>query len=786
MHVCSLVTASHLAYAHVLADSVRAHEPDASVTILVLDEELPEHEEGRGWRAISPRQLDLAENEFRVMASIYDAYELSCALKPWLIRRVLEVDEAALFLDSDMLVLGSLGEAFERVRRRPLLLTPHLLHPPAPSEEPSELWILLAGTFNLGFMAASRDAMPFLDWWSAHMRRDCLDDPDGGFVVDQRWVALAPGYFDADVLREPVWNCAYWRLAGRQIAFDGQALQVDGQPVRTFHFSGFDPARPQLLTWHLQHRPSVLLSESPDLAAFCELYRERLLVAGHEHHRRRPYGFDRLPSGLGLDRLMRRAYRRGVLEAEVDGGQPPPGPFDSDGGAGFEAWLRAAPDRRRSARVVSRYLTELHLTDRTVRDRFPDLIGDDGERFVEWAQTDGVKEHDLPTELIRRAGSPWTPERKSATKAGVNFVWPSGVGFGLNQAARLLRLGVAASGVDCVDIVPDEARPGTYASNDWVSERSRCDINLWAVNAAQLAAFFHEVGTMTGHGRHTIAYWWWELGTFPSHSFHADVLAQEIWVGTDFVREAISAAIDVPVFTVPIPIVPPQPPLHSRAAFRIPDEAFVFLFVFDFGSSFVRKNPLGLVDAYCRAFGPDDGAILIVKGAAGERYQAAREGLFYAARERADVRVIDERYSAGKLESLLGLCDAYASLHHSEGLGLTMAEAMALQKPVIATGYSGNLSFMNDENSFLVRWQPGVVPKGAQPYPAGAFWADPDLDHAAELLRHVFSNRRDALVRAERARRDIDSAYSIERSAAAISRRLLEIRESGSPFLYRG
>jgi glycosyltransferase involved in cell wall biosynthesis len=785
MHVCSLVTASHLAYAQVLADSVHAHEPDAVVTILVLDDELPDHD-GRDWRAISPRQLDLGEDEFRVMASIYDAYELSCALKPWLIRSVLEHEESTLFLDSDMLVLGPLTEVFDRARRRPLVLTPHLIEPPAPANEPSELWILLAGTFNLGFMAASRGAMPFLDWWSAHLRRDCLDDADGGFVVDQRWVALAPGYFDIDIWRDPAWNCAYWRLADRPIAFDGRVLLVDGQPVTTFHFSGFDPVRPQLLTWHLQHRPSVLLSENPSLAAFCELYRDRLLAAGHETHRLRSYGFGRLAAGLELDRLMRRAYRRGVLEAEADGMQPPPGPFDADGGAAFVAWLRDAPDRRRSARVVSRYLTELHRTDLTVSDRFPDLVGADAERLVEWAGTDGVEKHGLEPTLACRAASPWTSKRAPATKAGINFVWPSGVGFGLNEAARLLRLGVAASGVECVDIVPDEARSGIYPSNDWVAERSTCDINLWAVNAAQLAAFFHEVGTMTGHDRHTIAYWWWELGTFPSHRFDADVLAQEIWVGTDFVRDAITAAIEIPVFTVPIPIAPPPPPSYSRAAFGLPDDAFVFLFVFDFGSSFVRKNPLALVDAYCRAFGPDDGAVLVVKGAAGERYQTARERLFYAARGREDVRVIDERYSAEKLVSLLGLCDAYASLHHSEGLGLTMAEAMAIGKPVIATGYSGNLSFMTEANSYLVRWRPGVVPKGAEPYPAGAFWADPDLDHAAELLRHVFTDRKDALLRAERARRDVEHTHSLERSAAAISRRIVEIRESGSPFLYRG
>src|SRR5665811_1018703 len=77
------------------------------------------------------------------------------------------------------------------------------------------------------------------------------------------------------------------------------------------------------------------------------------------------------------------------------------------------------------------------------------------------------------------------------------------------------------------------------------------------------------------------------------------------------------------------------------------------------------------------------------------------------------------------------------SLHRSEGLGLTMAEAMAWGKPVIATGYSGNLDFMTEENSFLVPWTPAQIPVDADPYPAGGTWADPDLDAAARLMRSV-------------------------------------------------
>ena len=109
----------------------------------------------------------------------------------------------------------------------------------------------------------------------------------------------------------------------------------------------------------------------------------------------------------------------------------------------------------------------------------------------------------------------------------------------------------------------------------------------------------------------------------------------------------------------------------------------------------------------------------------------------YAATGRPDVLVIDGHLPRAELGSLMAAADCYVSLHRSEGFGLTMAESMALGKPVIATAYSGNLDFMNDENSFLVPFSWATVPPGAGPYPVGARWADPDLDAAAAIMRTV-------------------------------------------------
>ena len=99
-----------------------------------------------------------------------------------------------------------------------------------------------------------------------------------------------------------------------------------------------------------------------------------------------------------------------------------------------------------------------------------------------------------------------------------------------------------------------------------------------------------------------------------------------------------------------------------------------------------------------------------------------------------------DTFPARERDALMSSCDCYVSLHRSEGFGLTLAEAMALEKPTIATAYSGNMAFMTAENSFLVPWRPARVPSGCEPYPKGDCWAEPDLGAAASLMRQVHDN----------------------------------------------
>jgi glycosyltransferase involved in cell wall biosynthesis len=125
----------------------------------------------------------------------------------------------------------------------------------------------------------------------------------------------------------------------------------------------------------------------------------------------------------------------------------------------------------------------------------------------------------------------------------------------------------------------------------------------------------------------------------------------------------------------------------------------------------------------------------------------------------------------------MSICDAYVSLHRSEGFGLTLTEAMNMGKPVIATAYSGNMDFMTASNSFPVKYRLVEIEKNHGPYTKGCEWAEPDLDHAAELMRYVYLHRDHAAEVGKRAQQDVCSQLHPKTVGRMIRERLLKLNE---------
>jgi hypothetical protein len=379
LHACTVVTPDHVARARVLARSLREHHPNARVTALVVGDtpSAAEPFEMLGVEALRCPPLE-------EMIAAYEPFALMCALKPWLLFHLLEESPAVLYLDSDIRVYAPLDEAFAAEERAGLVLTRHLLGPlPRDGLHPSEEDILVAGTFNGGFLGVGREARGFLGWWAERLAQECTIDPARGLFVDQRWLELAPG---ATVLRDPGVNAGFWDVPNRPLTGGPGCYAVAGVPLRCFHFSGFDPDRPDLLSAH-QNR--VDLAEHPVLARLVSDYAAELHAAGHAAMAaQRP---------AGITTLARRLYREARAAGELRR------LLTSRGGeAELADWLAEPADPGAWA-GLTRYHLAFYVSSPELRSQYPDLDGPGALAYAEWLRATADRHPDLPAAVVPAA-----------------------------------------------------------------------------------------------------------------------------------------------------------------------------------------------------------------------------------------------------------------------------------------------------------------------------------------------------------------------------------------------
>jgi glycosyltransferase involved in cell wall biosynthesis len=761
MDVCTIVARNYLAAARVLARSFVAHNPDGTCWTLVIDDvehELDEADEP--FSIVRPEQLEI--ELWHQMTAGYSVLELSTAVKPWLLRHLLDghAIERVTYLDPDIQVFSSLAEVDELLTDHALVVNPHLTAPMRrDGHRPAETDILSSGAFNLGFagFAAGDQVDSLLDWWAERLATDCLIAPERGYFVDQRWMDLAPGLIPSlFVLRDPGYNVAYWNLPGRQLTRDAGGYTVDGRPLRFFHFSGYDPARPGLLS---KHQDRIELAEQPAVRELCNGYASVLAAEGHDEWRRRPYGWGALVDGTPLDAASRSVYREaartGALDHEDVFGQP--------GGRAFVAYLRG-PAAQGGALGVTRYLEALRESRADLRETFPDLNGPDGGRMVAWAQ---LSTGEIPASLV---GGTTDDSRHWAVNVAGYFKGVMGTGEHARQLADALRTQAIPVSTTLLraDVAPEDE---TLAAEQHDGLRRTAYFNLLCANAEVVPLVAAQLGDSFFADRYTVGFWAWEVSAFPERYLSAFAHLDEVWVGSRHVRDAVSKGAPVPVLAIPQPVSLPHgfervtPPSGLPAGFR-------FLFAFDYLSVFERKNPLATIEAFERAFEPGSGAVLIVKTLNDDYDPSAHERLRAAAAGHPDVYLLTERLSAAERDGLMNAADCYVSLHRAEGFGYTLAESMWAAKPVIATGYSGNLDYMTPANSFLVDHRLVPIGPGNDPYPATGEWAQPDVDHAASLMRRVFDDPEQARRRGAIASAEIRASHGPEAAGRFMAERL--------------
>jgi glycosyltransferase involved in cell wall biosynthesis len=257
----------------------------------------------------------------------------------------------------------------------------------------------------------------------------------------------------------------------------------------------------------------------------------------------------------------------------------------------------------------------------------------------------------------------------------------------------------------------------------------------------------------------------WEFSSLPPILNNFLNLGNQIWTISDFItlgERNDMLAPSLPIKTFPNSLcLPKNIEIKTKKDFNLPDK-FTFYSTFDANSSYIRKNLFGTIDAFLKAFKNNDKCILLIKVSylSSPIYNDLKNVLYTKVEDYKNIVIIDQPFSRDSSLSLLNSCDAYISLHRSEGFGLNILEAMALSKPVIVTGYSGNMDFCFEDSSFLVDYKLIPVSNSEYHYAQGLEWAEPDIDSAAKMIERVFFNKAEVISRTLRAKNYIEENYT--------------------------
>ncbi len=277
----------------------------------------------------------------------------------------------------------------------------------------------------------------------------------------------------------------------------------------------------------------------------------------------------------------------------------------------------------------------------------------------------------------------------------------------------------------------------------------------------------------------------WESDSFPEDWLRHMRVLDGIFVPSEWNAAALRrGGITCPVYVVPLVSQLPEAPVAPLPLPRIPSDHFVFYSIGDWKD---RKGMHLTVEAFARAFTCQDRVTLVVKtGTVNERRrrpsrwwrrdaplespQAEIDEILHRFREPPAVVCLTQTLSDDEIWSLHERGDCFVSLTRCEGWGLGAFEAAFAGRPVIITGHGAQLDFLPKHLSHhidfrLIRAAPiGAIDQGL----AGHTWAEPDLGHAARLMRAVFEHRDEEKERAERLRQFVRASFAAERAARSM------------------
>lgn len=318
-----------------LAESLKTHNPDALLHILVVDSDHfpnPPAPAGIDWVDFE----SLSESGNPLMRFYFDAFELCNALKPYLITHLfIQGFDHVIYLDCDIMVTGSFSKIWNELGEKSLLLTPHVLAPPTlTANDSAELGFADFGIYNGGF-SAWRDtpaSRAILSWMRDRFPRLGFCDPESRMFVDQKLLPLVHMYFPEEVAisKNPRLNIAYWNCHEREVNKRDSSWNINGKAVIFFHLSGFRIEQPTLpCAYQTTSVNQMHLKAAPWLSEVLSSY-DRLLRSQMELDPIDGYGYSTYQNTRLTPSLRRLLYRDGKLSR-----------------SSFVFWRKFIPDRLR-------------------------------------------------------------------------------------------------------------------------------------------------------------------------------------------------------------------------------------------------------------------------------------------------------------------------------------------------------------------------------------------------------------------------------------------------------
>lgn len=322
---------------------------------------------------------------------------------------------------------------------------------------------------------------------------------------------------------------------------------------------------------------------------------------------------------------------------------------------------------------------------------------------------------------------------------GINLIGYIKAELGIGEAAR--SFGAAARSAEIPYSIIDMGFQTASRQTDEAAIASavaaKQPIDILYVNADQTRSTINHLRRIDHDATVRIGVWHWEQPLLPERFLGSFAGLNEVWVPTSFVQQAVASIAPIPVVKIPNAVEFVVPSAPRRARFGLPARAFLVLMMYDFHSYQYRKNPDAAIAAFRRAAAERSDTVLVIKTLNASHHQADYDALKLAIADLRNVVYIDQPLARADVYELQACCDALLSLHRAEGFGLAPAEMMFLGKPVIATGWSGNMDFMTQMNSYPVDYTLEPLTRAHGPYQIGQLWAEADIDHASWCLKQA-------------------------------------------------